>query len=1051
MLGIQRTIVWRTLVVQAFASWRGGFSVWVIAVLMSLGSVFAGNSAAGADTGPQGESLVSDEPVGTYDSDSVATPYNDGEYTAPQQQRRSQSGNAWNNDGPGLNGRMGHTAFETFGRTESITHIEILPYTIVDDGMFFADLRGFVDNQSRLGGNAGFGYRRWLSDWERVLGASFWYDVDETSGSPFHDLGLSLETYGRHWDFRTNLYYPVGTDRKDYQIDLINSRFRGNQVLFDRHREFGEAMEGLDLEFGILLPTEFAEDHRLRAYAGWYHFNGDTAPDIDGYKVRLEGDLTENISAQVELTDDDTFGTNVTLGVVVGFSSSSAPRSPDPWSQVNLMRRFIQRNYNVIVSKQTELISGMAAVNPTTGLPYVVQHASSNPAGLNLGTLEHPFHAIGDAQTAGGDIVFVHADSVFNTPVVLAANDVLLGEGVDHTISVDQYGEQLLPTATAGVSLPMLQGVAGDAVTLANGTEFNGFTIDSPTGYGITGTTVGGSSVSNVSVLNSTLDGVFLQDPSSTMGFSNVQVAGSAGSAFHVDGGDADVTFSGTVNNTAGQTLHIENTTGGTVDLSGASVTDTGGTGLAITNADGDVTFGNVTVQNSTATGIDISGGAGTFTFSGNTTVENAASSGIDIQDTTGTVSFADVDVTSDGQTGLYVRNATTVNVTGGTLEATNGGAVADIDGAELDISLTSVSSDGGAFGLRIANSTGLFMVNGDGSMGTGGMIQNSTTAGVLLDNAGTVGFQYVDFDANNIAVQATGTERLALSQTRITNSTSYGVDSLNTQTLEVVASEITNNGGTSVRARADTLGTHSIQFVSNLVSEDTSGVLEAATLGAGDGSTLSLVFSGNVITTAGAGVSAVNLDWNGPLSVGIGSNMFGGTGGTSAGVNITASSTADHAEITIGQNTFSYDGGGDAGLRVTTLGPSSVNVTSNLIDFDGANSAGMDFTLAESAVVNLFNNIVTDNISGGTGILFSQIDGPSNVTIDSNRIYLLSTDAVLDRGIIFQAIDDTNGKVSLFGTQNNTVTAVSGATTMFFAPLGTTTGQFFLNGAAVP
>ena len=243
--------------------------------------------------------------------------------------RRGGSGGLLSDDGLGIEARAGYIGFKTFGRNEGLTHVELMPFAIGDDQMLFADFRLFMTDDTRFGGNAGLGFRHRVDSWDRVFGAGLWYDVDDTSGELFHQMALGLETYGNHWDFRTNVYFPIDNE-SDFQTRPINLRFVDHSVLYDRYREFGEAMEGLDLEIGFPLPTDFARDHDMRVYGGWYSFWGDAVPDINGYKVRLEGYVTDCITTEVGWTGDDTFGQNFTVGVAIttpgGFPGQSLRR-----------------------------------------------------------------------------------------------------------------------------------------------------------------------------------------------------------------------------------------------------------------------------------------------------------------------------------------------------------------------------------------------------------------------------------------------------------------------------------------------------------------------------------------------------------------------------------------------------------------------------------------------------------------------------------------------------------------------------------------------------
>ncbi len=972
------------------------------------------------------------------------------------------AGGTLSEDGPGIEARTGYIGFKTFGRNESITHVELMPFVRSDDEMLFADFRLFLSNDGRFGGNTGLGFRHRVASWDRVFGAGLWYDIDDTTGEVFHQMALGLETYGNHWEFRSNLYFPFD-DEKDFQR-RIGLRFDEHSVLYDRHREFGEAMEGLDLELGAPLPTQFARDHDLRVYGGWYSFWGDAVPDINGYKFRLEAHVTPYVTTQLGWTDDDTFGRNFTLGVAVttpgGFRSGEGGKE----SATRGLRRYPQRNYNIIVSKQTEVQRGLTAINPATGQPYVVQHVSS--AGGGLGTPDDPFATIADAQAAGGDIIFVHAGSVFSDPVVLGSGERILGEGVRHFIALPEFGNVVLPRVTSGTVRPMLAGVTGTAVTLAPDAEFAGFVIDSPTGNGIIGdaAALDGALVRDVDITDAALNGVLLRDVTGRVTLSNVDIVNAGGAGLYVNRGSADVVFDGSIENTAGRALLVKNTTGGTVDLSGATIADDGGNGIGIFAADGDVIVGDAAVRNSTGVGIDIQTGSGSVEFRGTTTVVNAADAGIKVKNLAGSVDFNAVSVTgSDGNdgvrivdspgsaafgtldvnttngAGLFVADSGSVSVESGTIVSVGGSAV-DVENTEMNVHLTSVSSDGAVNGIRIVDSPGEFIVLGDDDFGTGGLIQNADT-GVLVENVGTVAFQFLDMDANTVGIDATDTTRLVLAGSRIANTAGLAVDALNAGSVEISDSGF----GSGIRLRADTVAGYDYRIIRSTFTSDSSAGVEISTVGAGAGSSLALSMTNNAITNSGAGDDDVALTWDGPLVAAFNGNFFAGSGGSNDGIHITTTSTTELAELTVTQNIFSFDGGSDTGLRVTTAGPANLTIGQNRVDFHGAFGTGFDFTLAESADGNIFQNVITDYVSGDTGILFTSIAGPSEVTLNSNVVDVLSPGAGLDRGIIFTSVTDT---ITLSGTQNN---LVNGATTDFSAPIGTTTGQIFVNGVLVP
>lgn len=955
----------------------------------------------------------------------------------------------------GVEARIGHEGFKTFGRNDSITHAEVLPYLMVDTHLLFSDLRFFSTNQGFFGGNFGVGYRYLMSDYDRVVGGSLWYDVDESTGSIFHQAGFSLETYGQYLDARANLYVPVSDTEKTFSEAVTRLWFRNNQILYNVHRRIGEAQPGVDIEVGSLLPTDFSRDHALRFYAGYYYFLGDVAPDISGYKLRLEGNFTEWLASQIEMTKDDFYGRNVMLGVSLQFSGGSPRRRTRTGRDTAKLRRFVERNYNIIVPKVISGEYGLVAVNPLTGNPYTVQHVDSAVVGPQNGTVDDPFQSILQAQVPFSDIIFVHAGSVFNNAAVgMLPGQRILGEGVNHTFALAGWGNMPLPRATNGVALPVIQNVAGPgaAVTLADGTEFSGFNINNPGGVGILAPGIGNAAVRNVTVLNAGGDGVFAQNASNNLLFQNVTITNAAGAGFHVLNGDANIGFTGAINNVAGRSLVVNGTTGGAVNLAGATITDNGGTGILIQNAVSDVFIGPTNITTASATGIDIQGGTGDVTFGGTTTVTNTAGIGVRLNNAGGEVLFERLDATSTGGAALFAANSNRLQTNQGSLTAT-GGAAADITNTELSVELTSVSSNGAATGLRILNSDGRFVVFGTGAAGTGGTIQNAIV-GVDVQNAGTVGLQFATLTNNGVGINVVDTDVFQLGSSTVTNSVSYAIDALNTRQLLVTNSTFTGNGApldNTIRAQATAAGTYDFRFEGNTFTDNTAGAIAIANSGAANGSILGLSVRGNAITVNRLNADAVGLNWNGPINGSFIGNAITGTGGSNDGFNINATSAANLAQLTFSGNTLNFTGGNDVGMRIATAGPSSIGIRQTFINFNapgGAGGTGLLFNLAQSAAVDVSSNTITDNVSGGTGILFNSVAGPSTFAINNNLIRLLDPGAGIDRGIIFNAVNIGNGTITLQGNQNN---LIQNATTPFFVPLGTSTGRIIINNVPLP
>lgn len=353
-----------------------------------------------------------------------------------------------NSSGFQFDGSLGHIAFPTLGRDTGITPLELFPYVMSDSQIIFGDFRAFFTDDGQLGGNLGVGVRLIEPNDVALFGVTGWYDFDQSTGKNFNQLGLSLEARMRYFGLSTNLYLPVGDTNQILQRNLSNIRFDEHQILFDVSDKNGEAMPGVDVMFSAYIPLDIVIDHQVQAHCGWYHYQGNTQNDINGIKLQLEGNIVPALSAQVTMTQDATFGRNATLGLTWRFGKEELP-DVDLEGQ---LRRFANRNYNIIVSQWGEVNSNVAAVNSATNQAYIVQHIGSG-IGTDSGTAEDPWRSVSQAQVAGGDVLFVHSNTTLSESIVLKDGQYLLGEGVKQSLVDKTYGKITLPSVTNGTQL----------------------------------------------------------------------------------------------------------------------------------------------------------------------------------------------------------------------------------------------------------------------------------------------------------------------------------------------------------------------------------------------------------------------------------------------------------------------------------------------------------------------------------------------------------------------------------------------------------------------
>jgi len=584
-----------------------------------------------------------------------------------------------NRDGFGVSFRGGHMAGDTVGRQESISHINLMPYINIEDGLFFGDSRLVMANDTDLAWSFGGGYRHYIADWDVVIGGNSYFDRDELTGANLNQWGAGAELLANGWEARGNFYQTFGNTFSlvGQGIDQNSVAFAGENITFTRIDTFAEALKGFDAEAGVLLPGKFAERIDLRAFGGGYYYEGDNTDGFAGWSSRLQADIGKWLELGLKLTNDERFDTTVSFNAAVYFGGFSSQEHTSR-SAIQRFRDPVRRNMNVVASISRVDAAGQIATK-TDGTAFTVAHVNSNATGpLFSGSITDPFQQLTQGLSAGKDITFVHAGSIFNAApqniVSLLPNQRLIGEGVivpgrdvETQIPLTILGQtyQLTlpdsPTfaANPGLARPTLVGAAGNGVTMDNGSWLSGFIIDSPLLNGIYSNGVSNVVINDTSIVNAGLSGILLENTVGQTNISNTSVTAStsAAPAVHVNGGNGIVNFVstddfllGSIENTSpNESLLIENMTGGRFSMNRSSITDDGGLGVVIrNNTGGAATIDNLFSSNSTGNGIAVLNSAGDYVFRKSrtslaaTTIQNPALQGVLIQNASGTVTFTD-------------------------------------------------------------------------------------------------------------------------------------------------------------------------------------------------------------------------------------------------------------------------------------------------------------------------------------------------------------------------------------------------------------------------
>lgn len=621
--------------------------------------------------------------------------------------------------GHGIIGRIGHVAGPTVGRDDSLTHVNLQPYVFIEENMFFGDFRMYRLNDAGVGGNIGGGWRGYFADHDAILGAVGYYDVDDTRSQEFQQMGLSLELFTRWLDVRANWYIPFGETEQILGTTFVrgSQRFQENLLLVDTITTFGNAAEGVDVTGTVPVPWEMLEPYHVEMSAGFYHYQvrDEKLPNLWGWRLRADASFFNRmLHTFVELTNDRQHDTNVVFGASLDYYGGFENRSRIKDRQYYRMSEFVRRSYNVVTIESDVLNTGVPVINPATGNPYFFVHIDQSDLGGGLmnGTFENPFELPNQAFTEApnGEVFLVHGGNTYmgdDATIVVPEGKIFLGENVPgrpQTLPSPGLGDVELPSANPGAGPVNLFQSTGSAIDGTNALLVGAFTIVDPNENGllVTGPSAltGMQFFRDISIFGADGDGILFENAAGTYDMIRVTVAaddtfggvagdGAMGNAFHVSGGsaivtafdvDSDVltapTFENSGNN-QNEIILIENTLGGTINLTQTTANDHGGAfaagladmggGIRLINNAGGVALGEARIENTAVApgvgaGVEIRGGTGNTSLFGDITIVNAAGVGFLVEDlqTLGQVNVSggtDITVQSRNDIGADFRN----------------------------------------------------------------------------------------------------------------------------------------------------------------------------------------------------------------------------------------------------------------------------------------------------------------------------------------------------------------------------------------------------------
>jgi hypothetical protein len=247
-------------------------------------------------------------------------------------------------------------------------------------------------------------------------------------------------------------------------------------------------------------------------------------------------------------------------------------------------------------------------------------------------------------------------------------------------------------TGTAGTRVSATAGVANIRATGGPALDLTGLTAD--------------LQLASLRSTNSTTTGVSLAGVSGTVSAAAGAILGSNATDFAIGGGNANVSYAGTITDSFGPLVTVANTTGGTKTFSGKITDGDAGTG------------GGISLANNPGATVNFVGGLVLST--GGTSALTATGGG--------TINVCDDNPCAAG-TGPLVNTLTTT--TAPALDVRN--TTIGVDG----LAFRSISSNGAPSAVVLDNTGALagLTVSGTGTAGSGGSIQGSTGPGISARN----------------------------------------------------------------------------------------------------------------------------------------------------------------------------------------------------------------------------------------------------------------------------------------------------------------------------
>lgn len=213
------------------------------------------------------------------------------------------------------------------------------PFSLSNCYTPFLDVRGYRFNHGKWAASAGVGIRKNLSE-DSALGVNTYYDYRRgESDHNFHQIGLGFEWLNNCWDMRINGYLPVAKKRQQSSFCVFNHI---GDDFFATRRKSEFVYSGFDAEVGMQF-LNYCDFNVYGAAGPYYYVRSDQNHFWGGYG-RLELDWKSILSAQVRVSHDKVFSTNVQGIFQITFPLDFFCSGWENWGCNHLVNQQVWRN-----------------------------------------------------------------------------------------------------------------------------------------------------------------------------------------------------------------------------------------------------------------------------------------------------------------------------------------------------------------------------------------------------------------------------------------------------------------------------------------------------------------------------------------------------------------------------------------------------------------------------------------------------------------------------------------------------------------------------------